>query len=286
MERSRTKMRIKVAVFFAALLFCSRGFPLSALGNHDHFDPSYSPWNQVLKSYVHHARVNYAELKAHPRIFKLALSALAQASPVRYEKWPREDKIAFWINAYNASTVQAIVDHYPIQSSWALSLIDPKNSIRQIPGVWDKLKFHVLGKELTLGAIENAILRKEFHEPRIHMAIVCASKGCPPLRSKAYTGARLNHQLNDQARRFLSDPKKFRIDREGGVVYLSPIFEWFGRDFVKNDEAKNGFGARSTNERAVLNFISRYVSVRDADYLKAGNFQIRYLGYNWSLNQQ
>jgi hypothetical protein len=139
---------------------------------------------------------------------------------------------------------------------------------------------------MTLDEIEHNVLRKEFNEPRIHMALVCAAMGCPPLRTEPYEGAKLDQQLNDQARVFLANPKKFRLDRGQGKVYLSSIFRWFGGDFVKNYGTDKAFPGFSPEERAVLNFLSQYLPAGDRDYLLKGKYTIAYLDYDWSLNEQ
>ena len=168
---------------------------------------SYADYADALKAYVNdRGMVNYAELKSHSEKLDSFLSSLAGLNRKAYDGWAEPAKIAFWLNAYNACTLQAIIDHYPIQSSFLTSLRYPKNSIRQISGVWDELQFSVMGQPMTLDGIEHGVLRKEFHEPRIHMALVCAAMGCPPLRNEPYTGDRLGAQLDDQARRFLSNP--------------------------------------------------------------------------------
>ena len=210
-----------------------------------------------------------------------------------YDAWSKNDKIAFWINAYNALTLKAIVDHYPIRSTWAGRRLHPANSIRQISGAWDKLQFQVMGRKMTLDHIEHQMLRekdkppadKTFNEPRIHVALVCAAMGCPPLRNEPYVGKRLDRQLTHQAARFLVDPEKFRLDRPGGQVHLSKIFQWFGGDFrVQHPHA--GFGDRSEDERASLHFVFHYLPRDDAAWLQAGKYDVKYLDYDWSLNER
>ena len=143
-----------------------------------------------------------------------------------------------------------------------------------------------MGRAMTLDGIEHGVLRKEFHEPRIHMALVCAAMGCPPLRNEPYTGDRLGDQLDDQARRFLSNPAKFRIAANEGTVYLSSIFKWFGEDFVPGYGVEQGYGAHSAAQRAVLHFISGYLDKQEAERLSSGDYSISYLDYDWSLNEQ
>jgi hypothetical protein len=248
---------------------------------------SYNDYGAALQEFVNQeGMVNYRGLKANPQKLKEFLQALAQVLPEDYQGWQTSQQIAFWINAYNSLTLKAIIDHYPIKASWFRSLKFPRNSIRQIPGVWKELRFPVMGRQMTLDEIEHATLRQQFNEPRIHMALVCAAMGCPPLRNEPFTGEKLNQQLNDQTRRFLADPQKFRIDRDQGRVYLSPIFKWFGQDFVKTYGATEWFSRFTPNERAVLNFIQNYLPRKEQEYLFQGDYSLSYLGYDWSLNEQ
>jgi hypothetical protein len=106
------------------------------------------------------------------------------------------------------------------------------------------------------------------------------------LRNEPYTGDHLFAQLDDQARRFLSNPAKFRIDREAGRVYLSSIFKWFGDDFIPQYSVEAAYGHHSKKERATLHFVSKYLSKDDADYLAARNYDVEHLDYDWSLNEQ
>jgi hypothetical protein len=221
----------------------------------------------VLERYVDEdGLVHYAGLKADRRGLDAFIESLAVLDPSVLEGDGDEDKVAFWVNAYNALTLIAIIDRYPL----AVSDTDyPANSIRQIPGVWDDLKFPVAGRSLSLNQIEHDILRARFEEPRIHVALVCASIGCPFLRREPYTGADLDAQLDDQTRRFLRHPRNFRIDREAEVLYLSTIFEWFAEDFG-----------------TVVTFVSRYVGEAEREYLLEATYEIAYLPYDWTLNDQ
>ncbi len=248
---------------------------------------SYTNYGEELGTHVNdNGMVDYKGLKAQSHKLDEFAATLAKLDRKDYEKWTDNEKIAFWINAYNALTLRAIIDHYPIQSSFFRSLRFPKNSIRQIPGVWDELKFTVMNEPITLDGIEHDTLRAKFDEPRIHMALVCAAMGCPPLRNKPYIGEKLDAQLNNQSNRFLGNPKQFRIDRDKRTVYLSSIFKWFGNDFVKKFGTDRQFAGYSDSERAVLNFISKFVKPGDRTYLERGGYSIDYLDYDWSLNEQ
>lgn len=241
----------------------------------------------VLQTYVNDVGlVDYRRLKADSGRLLSYRADVAGLPRNHYEEWDRDAKIAFWLNAYNGLTLQVIIGHYPIKASFLRSLVYPSNSIRQIDGAWDKIEFKVMGRKLTLGRIEHEILRKEFHEPRIHMALVCAAIGCPPLRDEPYVGERLDEQLNDQTRRFLGNREKFRIDRKRGIVYLSSIFKSFAGDFVKSYVPSENIGRYDTATSAVLNFVASYLEEADRNYLLAGKYRVKYLDYDWSLNEQ
>ena len=139
-------------------------------------------------------------------------------------------------------------------------------------------------RDLTLDHIEHRILRKKFREPRIHFALNCASKGCPVLRQEPYTGDKLDHQLESQAKLFLSSRHNFYIDKKKKKVYLSSILKWYGDDFIDVYTPESGFTGQNKKERAVLYFISLHLREEDRAFLEEGNLRIKYLKYDWSLN--
>ncbi len=268
----------------------------AAVGNHNS-EFSYESYAAVLRKHVDDkGMVAYGALKDNPAELERFVRALAAVDPKTYEAWDEQAKIAFWINAYNALTLKVIIDHYPIKAGLLSGMAYPANSIRQIPDVWDKVQFLVIGQKLTLNEIEHGVLRGQnkdlaekygrFHEPRIHVALVCAAMGCPQLRNEPFIGEKLDAQLDGQSRGFVTDPGKFRLDRDSGKVYLSRIFKWFGGDFVKNYVSKEGFDSHSEAEQAVLNFASKYLLAEHADYLRTGQYAIVYVDYDWSLNER
>ncbi len=249
---------------------------------------SYEDYASILKAHVNDkGQVDYKGLKANRKKLDAFLVSMKTLDKGGYEKWNDNAKIAFWLNAYNAITLRAIIDNYPIKKgSWISSFRFPENSIRQIDGVWDKLEFGIMGQSMTLEHIEHKILRAKFKEPRVHVALVCASVGCPFLRTEPYAGEKLSEQLDGQTKRFLSDRTKFRIDTSAGKVYVSPIFDWFGKDFEEGYTPKDGFGGHSKAEKASLNFMSKYLKDTDRHYLTSQKYSIAYLDYDWSLNEQ
>ena len=251
--------------------------------------PALAGYGATLKSHVNdQGFVNYQVLQANRAQLDAFAASVGTLDAGVYESWPEAEKIAFLINAYNALTLEAILANYPIKPTLAGTLA-PKNSIRQIPGVWDKLEFQLLGKPATLDVIEHQMLRKQFNEPRIHLALVCASIGCPTLRNEAYEAARLNEQLDDQTRKLLADASKFKLDRQARVVHLSSLFKWYGGDFVKRYAAQQPAGhptGQSDAERAVLNYFGSLLESADREWLSKEQYEIKYLDYDWSLNEQ
>ena len=226
------------------------------------FDQTHARFTGVLTNFVKDARVNYAALKAHPQDLNRYLDQIAAVSKAEFTKWSEPGQIAFLANAYNACTLRLIIENYPVKS------IKDIGSFSN--GPWDQPVVRLFGETLTLNTLEHKILRKDYAEPRLHFALVCAAKGCPPLRGEAYVATRLNEQLDDQAKQFLATPDKNRVDVASQTVYLSPIFKWYGGDFEK----KSG---------SVLAALKPYWPVK---VVATDDFKIRYTGYDWSLNEQ
>jgi hypothetical protein len=235
------------------------------------FDPRYPDWNQVLRQFVKDGGVDYPALKNNPVRLNDFLQSVSHLSEREYEGWNGKQKIAFWINTYNALAIKVIFDHYPPKKglSWK-ALAYPETSIQQIPNVWDRPLIKIFGENFSLNRIEHKILRKEFEEPRIHFALVCAAKGCPPLRKEAYVAERLNTQLDDQARQFFSDPKKAKYDAEANALHLSPILSWFRKDF----EMTGG----------PIEFAKRFMP-KETTQKPSGAAKIKWLDYDWSLKE-
>lgn len=268
-----TSVLLAIALF--TIVFYMGAGPATAAG----FDQSYSVYDSLLKKYVTpQGRVDYPGLKADPAALDRHLQSAADLGRSQFDAWPEARRLAFLINLYNAATLKLIVDHYPVES------------IKDIGGIfrgpWDQAFIKLFGATVTLNHLEHDVLRKEYQEPRIHMALVCAAKGCPPLRNEAYTADRLDAQLEDQSSRYLAGPAGLRIDRQRRVVYFSSIFKWYGDDFRHGYAPDHGFAGLDRTERAVANFVSGHLSAADADYLSKGGYDIRYLDYDWSLNRQ
>ena len=245
----------------------------------DGFDHEYLTYGDVLKRHVRYPRVDYAALKSDRARLDQAVAELDSAATRGEAGWTREQRMAFWINAYNLFTLRVIVDHYPIRGSW-LSLY-PRNSIRQIDGVWTELTWRAAGRTVTLDEIEHRILRPTFKDARIHFAVNCASVSCPPLETEPYRPATLDAQLDAAGRRFLASPEGLRVT--GDRLEVSSIFKWYGDDFIAQ-YASLVPGPRGDDERAVLGAIVRFGPGGAADLARSGRPAIRFLSYDWSLN--
>lgn len=219
-------------------------------------------FDALLKKYVSvEGKVNYKGFIKDSVTLNRYLSHLSK-TPADKKNWTRQEQMAYWINSYNAFTIKLIIKYYPIKS-----IKDIGSSI-QIPFVntpWD-IKFITIGNEkLDLNSIEHGKLRKEFDDPRIHMALVCASKSCPILLNEAYDPKQLDQQLTRQTKAFLGDSFRNKITPD--KPQLSSIFNWYGMDFTKNGGS-------------VTSFVNTYSSVKIKPKAK-----ISYLDYDWGLNE-
>lgn len=236
---------------------------------------NYQDYASILSSYVDdRGLVNYSELQANRKFLDSFNESIAQVDSRTYESWSESEQLAFLINAYNSLTLQSIIDQEPL-----------KKSIRDIPGVWKSRKFQIAGNLKTLDNIEHDTIRKDFDEPKIHVALVCAAMSCPPLRNEPYLAETLEQQLDDQVNKFIASEHGFKLDRQKNTVSLSSIFKWYGKDWINSYGIKDQF-AGNQKEKAVLNFISDYLSPEEGQYLKSGLYKVVYLNYDWSLNQQ
>jgi hypothetical protein len=216
---------------------------------------SHDLWNNFVKKYVSSSgHVNYKSIKQNPSELEAYLTVLKNAHPAA--GWTENERKAYWINAYNAFTIKLIIDNYPVKS------------IKEIGGAvkspWDLQFIIIEGKKYSLGDIEHNILRKEFNDPRVHFAINCASVSCPRLMNQAYLPSTLDKQLNDAAISFVNDPSRNTIT--ASAVEISEIFKWFSGDFTKTG--------------SLIDFLNKYTKNTINKSAK-----IKYLTYNWNLNE-
>ncbi|MCU0627032.1 MAG: DUF547 domain-containing protein [Gemmatimonadaceae bacterium] len=231
----------------------------------------HSAFDRLLRAHVRDGLVDY-DAFARDAAFRDYLARLAATDPATLG---RDEQLALWINAYNAYTIQLINKHAERES---IRNINKTFGVVKAYGPWREKLAVVGGRAYGLDEIEQDIVRRRYGEPRIHFALVCAAMGCPPLRSEAYTGARLDAQLDDQARIFLlRSPTKNRVDVATRTVHLSPIFTEF-RDYIKD------FGG---SEAAVGRYIARWFPAgAERQLLESGRFRVVTTVYDWRLNKQ
>ncbi|UCD15237.1 MAG: DUF547 domain-containing protein [Candidatus Omnitrophota bacterium] len=259
------RTRIKHCVCMMMFLFLSCAMRVCFADEHNLF-------TGILRDYVtDDGLVNYKGLYKDERL-NVYIEQLTRTDPRKFGS--RNDQLAFWINAYNAYTLKIICDNYPLNS------INDLHAGGLIIGtvfkttIWDKKLVAINNEKTTLNTIEHKIIRPEFKDPRIHFALVCAAKGCPPLRNEAYRGAKLDDQLNDQGKIFLADVENNFFDTRTNEAFLSSIFSWYARDFGTDKEARLKFIAQFLPESVANN-------IRD----DPGRWRIRYKKYDWSLNE-
>jgi hypothetical protein len=222
-------------------------------------EPNYAEWNRILETYYDPARgMDYAGLAAKDA---QALQTLRQQlGRANVAAMTPKQQLAYWINVYNVNVVATVVEKYPVDSIRDIST-DPIVRLN----VFKKERVPFGGQLLSLDDVEHKKIREVFKDPRIHFAINCAAKSCPPIRPEAYVGARVDAQLDEQAKRFLTGRFGARFSRDGDKVTMrvTKIMEWFGEDFTEGKVA----------------FVKKYVSVPPSKEVT-----IEYDDYDWALN--
>jgi hypothetical protein len=251
----KAKKKISFFLFFAALLW---GTFVQVNNTWSANEVEHGLYAGLLKKYVKNGVVNYQGLKSEEAKLDQYLEVLENTDT---GVLPRNEQFAFYINAYNAWTIKLILSGYP-----GLKSIKDLGSLFRSP--WKKKICRIDGDIITLDDVEHNILRPRFKDPRIHFAVNCASKGCPPLRSEPYRGSILNQQLDDSAKTFINNPAFNRL--EGRILYVSKIFDWFADDFNKD----------------IIGFFLKYggESLRRQLEAKRAQINVKYLDYDWSLN--
>ncbi len=246
-------------LIFSAVIFLTACFSGIPKGGNKAI--THEEWTNLLQKHVNKAGfVDYKgfikdSAKLNDYLAKLSANAPANT-------WSKDEKFAYWINAYNAFTVKLITIHYPVKSIKELGAANP---IIFINTAWDKKFFSIGNKSMTLNTIEFKIIKKQFADPRSHFAINCASISCPKLLDVAYEAKTLNAQLDQQGKAFLADNDKNKVSATNPK--LSSIFKWYSGDFEKG--------------QSKIEFINKFSSPK----LNA-SAKIDYLDYNWNLNEQ
>ncbi len=257
-----------------ALLFL---FALPAFAS---FDTKHEDLTKLLSAHVKQGVVDYVGIKGDMALLDGYLSQVGEVTTDQFEAWPKEDQMAYLINAYNAFTLKMISDFYPVDSIRDIggkighSLFGRKTKQWRVSEytIGDKtVVFRAMGKPVTLDEIEKDNLRTKYKDARIHFALVCGAVSCPALRSEAYVGSRLNVQLDDQGKQFLADPTRNQYNDKENTLYLSQIFNWFAKDFTRNGD--------------LISYLKKFLPIAMTGRVTELT-HIKYLNYDWSLNSK
>ncbi len=230
--------------------------------------------------------VDYATLRRKRIDLIRAANVLEQLHPAVLMSLDREQRIAFWINTYNACTLKLIIDNYPIEPKWYM-IFYPGNSIMQIPGAWTRVFFRIMGLEYNLQEMRNDLLLDRYQDPRISFALTHAARGGALLRNEPFVPETLDEQLDDQVRRFLASQHGMRIDTGNNVLYLSNVFSMNRNAFINSEYAEIlRFRSRRPEERAWLNFLYEHLPEEQASWLLTNDPAIRLMDFDWTLNEQ
>jgi hypothetical protein len=234
------------------------------------FDQGHGRLNKVLSTYVKQDRVDYPGLKRNRKGLDLYIAELEQITLPTFQRWTREQRFAYWINAYNAYTLRLIVNNYPLQS--ILEIKEGELDAWHQRFIPLQHLFPKLSKaKLTLNDIENEILRPTYKDARLHAAVNCAAISCPPLRNEAFTAKRLNEQLNRSTLEWLKDESRNRFDALECKVKLSKIFEWYAEDFKIE-----GAGPAT--------WLAKHAPKQHRSWLADCTLKVEFLPYDWNLN--
>ena len=262
----------RVSCFLATLLFtvvCSTTVTAAdseqSISDADCFDV-------ILREYVDGEYFDYAGLvenEADLAKFERFLKWQAEAD---VQSMSRGDQVAFYINAYNACSIKAVLDHYPVHTPL------------DIEGFFDGLTFRVGGEQLKLGGEEGDSMEYDrlianYSDMRAHFAVVCADRGCLSLKPGAYTGETLDEDLEAAARRFVSDERHFRVDREANIVWISKIFEWYGPKFLKDPD-------RPVPQNRPELYLLSWVDEETREFLESGDYELKTIEWSWTLNEK
>jgi hypothetical protein len=240
------------------------------------FDHSYAAWDALLKKHVKwlpdgkQSRVNYKGMAADRAELKKVLDSFSAVPKADFDKWSREQQMVFLTNAYNAFTIEVILTKYP-------DLKSIKDIGSFVSSTWKKKFFTLLGEERHLDWIEHEQLRPRYNEPRIHVAVNCASIGCPALPQEAFTPAKFDAQMEEGMVRFMGDRTRNRM--ADGKLEVSQIFKWFKEDFEKGNK---GFAKL---EDVFAKYADQLTAVpAEREKLRAKSVSVSHLDYDWSLN--
>ena len=245
-------------------------------------DGLHRPFDEILDLYVRDGLVYYLALRQDRGKLDRYVAALGEVSAETVKSWPRERQLAYWINAYNAFVLRTVVDAYPIRGHAADY---PSNSIRQIPGAFERRQFRAGGRSLTLDQIEKDVIG-EFGDARALLALGRGAAGSPRLKSEAYTAERLDSQLNTMVSELVTNRDLVFVDVSTERLSVNPLFSWREEIFAKSlaGKAPAIYASRSALERAVLSLIEPALVPNEAEFLRKNTFRMTFSNFDWKLN--
>jgi hypothetical protein len=239
-------------------------------------------YDELLDLYVRDGLVYYGALKSDRRRLDAYVASLEGPRVQGLDRWGTDEQIAFWLNAYNALVLRAVIDHYPIRGTAAAF---PPNSVRQVPGVFDRQTNKIAGRSLTLDQIETTVLAG-FHDPRLFLALGRGALGSGRLRSEAYAGSSLGGALQKVAQEFATGGNLLEINETNGEVSVTPIVSWRDKDFVAAyaAAAEPRYNQRSPLEKALLAFVQPHLLPHERLFLERNEFRVQFQTFDWRLN--
>ncbi len=265
-------MRKFLALFlvFVSLLPVRPVFAAAEIRSFDH-----SSWDAFLKKYVNDkGEINFAEAKKDPSLLDDYLAKIKELNEFSMTDWPREEAIAFWINAYHAAAVAQVLKYYPVKS------------VQEIPGYWETKFLQTFHAEAhSLNEMRDQQLINAYRDEKVHFALSSMSKSGPVLIRDAYTGPKLDGQLFSAARKFVNDTERNNINPQKKKVELSRLFKWYGGDFQFNFGKPENDRHLSIQEFSLMSFIVYYLEdAAKVQFLEDGRYKIKYLPFDWRLN--
>ena len=245
-------------------------------------DGLHRPFDEILDLYVRDGLVYYLALRNERARFDRYVQALGDVSAETVASWPRERQLAYWINAYNAFVLRTVIDSYPIRGK---SVDYPANSIRQIPGAFERRTFRAGGRSLTLDAIERDVI-PTFNDARALLALSRGAAGGPRLKSEVFTPEKLDAQLETMQKELVTRRDLVFVDVSNERLSVNPLFSWREEAFSKTlaGRAPAIYEKRSPLERAVLALIDQQLVPNEADFLRKNTFRMVFHDFDWKLN--
>lgn len=245
-------------------------------------DPLHKPFDEILDIYVRDGLVYYYALRQERAKFDRYVLALGEVSADTIAKWPQLRQLAYWINAYNAFVLRTVIDAYPIRGK---APDYPANSIRQIPGAFERRTFRAGGRQLTLDAFERDVIGS-FDDPRALLALSRGAVGGSRLKSEAFTADRLDQQLTTMTSELVTRRVLVQVDAGNNQLSVNPMFSWREALFTRTlaNRAPSIYAARSPLERSVLALIEPLIVPNEAEFLRKNEFVMVFHEFDWRLN--